>query len=235
MKPIIGVISYPYYDKDNTMVFETSEKVVKWVNEVGGISICIVPSNNDNYYEEHKRNLKDLNKEELVDLKRILSMCDGIIKPGSYYFFPFQKEIYKYTLKTGIPYLGICNGMQLMPFTTDNLKMEKNNSDVCHSNGYHRVYIKNNTLLYSILNKEEIVVKSFHNYHIPGINDDYIVTSRSIDGYIESVEHKELPYNIGVQWHPEADNNENSYNLFESLVVASKVYNLTKNKKKYNI
>ena len=55
MKPIIGVISYPYYDKDNTMVFETSEKVVKWVNEVGGISICIVPSNNDNYYEEHKR------------------------------------------------------------------------------------------------------------------------------------------------------------------------------------
>ena len=49
-------------------------------------------------YEEHKRNLKDLNKEELLDLKRILSMCDGIIKPGSYYFFPFQKEIYKYTL-----------------------------------------------------------------------------------------------------------------------------------------
>ena len=132
-------------------------------------------------------------------------------------YFKTQKEIYKYTLKTGIPYLGICNGMQLMPFTTDNLKMEKNNSDVCHSNGYHRVYIKNNTLLYSILNKEEI--------------DDYIVTSRSIDGYIESVEHKELPYNIGVQWHPEADNNENSYNLFESLVVASKVYNLTKNKK----
>lgn len=228
MNPIIGVISYPYYDKDGTEIFQVSKKVIDFINKLGGIPISILPPNLDDFYRKDKINLNTLSKEELIKLRELLRICDGIIKPGSYYFFTFQEEAYKYILDYSVPYLGICNGLQLMSrVTNSNLKMELNESDVEHKDSYHEVEIIRGSKLHKIIGKDNIIVRSFHNYHIP-YTTRFNVNARSKDGYIEGIESDS--FNIGVQWHPEYDlNDENSIRLFESFINASKVYKKVKN------
>lgn len=229
MKPIIGVLSYPYYDKDNTGVIEVNTKVVNFINELGGIPISILPVNRDDFYIKNKNLLNNLSKEELIKLRTVLGMCDGIIKPGSYHFFPFQIDTYKYVLERDVPYLGICQGLQLMSRCINpTLSMEKNNSTINHKNGCHKINIHEETLLYKILGKKVTTVRSFHNYHVPHANG-FVISATSQDGYIEAMEHKNSSYNIGLQWHPEGDmNGIDSIKIFESFIEASKVYKKTK-------
>jgi len=231
MKPIIGVVSYPFYDRDGTGIFQINTNVVSWINKMGASPICILPTNVDDFYNKDKRLLNELDKESLIKLRNVLNMCDGIIKPGSYHFYPFQIESYRYTLETKTPYLGICQGLQLMSRTIDkDLPMESNKINTFHSNGYHDVYINRDTKLHDIIGEDEITVRSFHNYHVPKVNNDYLISAVSkYDGYIEAIEHKELPYNIGVQWHPEGEFAcKDSERLFESFIEASNKYMKTK-------
>ncbi len=220
MKPIIGIISYPYIDKDGSHTFQSNYKIVNIINEMGGVPIFILPSNSDDFF--NRLMLNNPSKEDLIALRRVLNMCNGIIRPGGYYFFPFQIETYKYTLEKDIPYLGICNGMQLMHRTINKEQLIENESEIDHRRSYHEIDIENNTLLYKILGKKHTIVRSFHNYHIPNSNG-FIVNSRSKDGYIEGIE-KDLTYNMGIQWHPEEDmNNPDSIKIFETFIYKSKM------------
>lgn len=222
MKPIIGIVSYPYYDKDNTPIFQVGTKIVNFINLSHGIPFIIPATNIDNFYRKDKINLKSLTKEELIDLKEALSICDGIIKPGSYFFFPFQTEICKYALEKDIPYLGICNGMQLMYKTVNKNARMLPNENSTHNDSYHEVKIYNNTLLHEILGKNRILVRSFHKYHIPS-NDNFKINAVSDDGIIEGIEYPLNTYNLSVQWHPEYDlDDENSKKIFESFIESSK-------------
>ena len=222
--PIIGIISNPYFDYDKSEVAQVSANVVNFVNSVGATPISILPTNVDEFHKSDKSNLKKPTIEELEKLKNVLRMCDGIIKPGSYFFFPYQEEIYKYSLRYNIPYLGICNGLQLMSRCIDKSKMERNNSDIYHTSTFHEVDIEKNSLLYKIIGKDKIVVRSFHNYHVPSTTH-FLVNARSSDGYIEGMENTDSLFNLGVQWHPEANlHDEDSVKLFESFIDAAKVY-----------
>ena len=62
--------------------------------------------------------------------------------------------------------------------------------------------IKKDSTLYKILGKEELMVNSFHNYHV-SIDNQYIVTANSEDGYIEGIELPNKKFHMGIQWHPE--------------------------------
>ncbi len=66
----------------------------------------------------------------------------------------------------------------------------------------HKVMVKKDTYLYKILEKDEILVNSFHNYYVD-VNNEYTVNAISEDGYIEGIELKDKKFNIGIQWHPE--------------------------------
>ena len=46
-------------------------------------------------------------------------------------------------------------------------------------------------------------VNSFHHQAIKKIAKGFIISAVSEDGVIEAIEHKEHPYFIGVQFHPE--------------------------------
>ena len=85
--PIIGIISNPYFDYDKSEVAQVSANVVNFVNSVGATPISILPTNVDEFHKSDKSNLKKPTIEELEKLKNVLRMCDGIIKPGSYFFF----------------------------------------------------------------------------------------------------------------------------------------------------
>lgn len=226
MKPIIGIVSTPYLDKDNDKMFCIDYNVYNWVVKSGGTPIAIMPTNLDKMFEKRYRELNNLTTDETRELVRTLDMCDGIIKPGGLSIHPYHKFIYNYSVVRNMPYLGICNGMQLMAKAYDNDETLKQiNTDInhrCDGLNAHEIIIDNSSLLYQILGKEETVVNSKHRYAINELRKLY-VSACAPDGTIEAVENERCSFNLGVQWHPELfdDNHEDSVNLFGSFIEAA--------------
>ncbi len=134
--------------------------------------------------------------------------------------------------KRRIPILGICRGFQLINvFFGGTLyqdlmkyKREKKISQIHwrenEKDSFHKVYIEQNTILYRILGKEEIEVNSSHHQGIKNLGKNLEVSAKFVENefdIIEGIEYKDYPYLIGVQWHPERLNNEESDKLFLSL------------------
>ena len=85
--------------------------------------------------------------------------------------------------------------------------------------------ITENTEL-NILAKEEILTNSFHSYAVP--NSGSYTVSAVVGDVIEAVEKKEDLFNIGIQWHPEKYDNENSQNLFKAFIRACSIFHTKK-------
>ena len=109
------------------------------------------------------------------------------------------------------PVLGICRGMQLINVAFGG-SLYSDVSEVTTKNHWqkipvdkasHRIFIKRNTKLFQILETDKMEVNSFHHQVIKKIAKGFIISAVSEDGVIEAIEHKEHPYFIGVQFHPE--------------------------------
>lgn len=129
--------------------------------------------------------------------KKIIDICDGIIFQGGDSFQEYDVEALLYCYEKDIPTLGICLGMQLMGcvFGGELISVEG------HKNTHHEIVIDKKSKLYNIFNKERIKVNSRHKYVLK--NTSLKITSRSNEGYIESIEDSNKSFFIGVQWHPE--------------------------------
>ena len=228
MKPIIGIIEWPYYDKDNDKIYEVMSDVVNWVNKSGGIPVGIFPTQVEDFVSKKVSDIDSMNADEADDLLSSIDRCDAIIKPGALRIYNHERLIHEYTVQKNMPYLGICAGMQIMAayhYPQENIK---NETFVNHRNR-HNVRIYHNTLLEKIINKECISVISRHNYHIfsEGINK---VAAVAEDGIIEAIENPNCSFNLGVQWHPELEDfdNVNSQNIFGELIEQAKTYSKRK-------
>jgi len=82
------------------------------------------------------------------------------------------------------------------------------------NNGYiHYINILENSLLYKILKEKRILVNSRHKTAIMDTNLN--VVARSDDNVIEAVEDPTKSFFLGVEWHPESLNDENSKKIFD--------------------
>ena len=72
----------------------------------------------------------------------------------------------------------------------------------------------------SKINKEEIEVNSRHRYKITNLNENK-ACAMAFDVVIEAIFKENLKFNLGIQWHPELLNDENSYKIFEKLVKST--------------
>lgn len=210
MKPIIGIVEWPYKDKDGDYIYEVFKGIIDKVNICGGIPVGLFPSQSVDYYNSKICDIPNLSIDQKKDMQRSLSICDAIIKPGALRLYGYERYIYNYALEKDIPYLGICAGMQLMT-NTINIKNETDHFKD------HYIKIMENTLLSEIIGEKEILVNSRHNYHIdnPGENS---ICAVSNDGIIEAIYNKNKSFHLGVQWHPELLDCENSYKIFRKLI-----------------
>ena len=106
----------------------------------------------------------------------------------------------------------------------EDFKVYKNDTDINHCQEddmsfTHKVKILKDSKLYDILGKEEVLVNSFHNYHV-SIDNDYSVVATSSDGFIEGIELSSATFNIGIQWHPEIsyDFDEDSRKIIDYFI-----------------
>lgn len=102
--------------------------------------------------------------------------------------------------------LGICLGMQELATLYHGTLYDVNNH---LTSSYHIISIKENTLLYKILNTKEILVNSRHKSAVK--ETDLITSSLSKDNVIESIEDNKKRFVLGVQWHPENTYDTNIY------------------------
>lgn len=228
MKPIIGIVEWPYKDIDNDIIYEVLTPVIEWIVKSGGRPIGIFPTMIEDYVNKRLREIREMTDMEIRDLQDSVSMCDAIIKPGALKIYNHERKIYDYVLKHDIPYLGICAGMQIMAYhNSANVQNEKNDSHIIHHSNdtyAHNILIRKNTKLYEILKKDEIAVNSRHNYHIKDTNMK--ISALAEDGIIEAIEAPNSSFNLGVQWHPELlpNDDENSNLLFDRFIEEAKRY-----------
>lgn len=220
MKPLIGIVEWPYPDKDNDQIYEVSLSVINKVIEAGGTPIGIFPTKSEKYLDKKNDEIENFTAEESHELLSVLDKVDAVIKPGALRIYEYERLIHRYTLERNIPYLGICAGMQIMANT-------KNEPVEGHSNVKHNVNIKSYTLLESILGKNEIEVISKHRYRISDKGNN-IISALANDGTIEAIENPSCSFNLGVQWHPELDDTEETKNIFRALTEYAKVYSKRK-------
>lgn len=227
MKPIIGVVEWPYFDKDGDMIFEVSTPICNKIIEHGGIPMGLFPTISADFT---LRDIPKLEQSEIYDMHRMISKCDAIIKPGAIRIYDYERLIYDYAVCEDVPFLGICAGMQLMahhgkPKIENNVR---NSSDISHNQKEiyaHGVRIDRGSLLFKILRKQTILVNSKHNYHIQDSGKLKSV-ARSLDGYIEAIENPNCSFQLGLQWHPELIKDDNSDKIFDAFIESAKQYAL---------
>ena len=90
----------------------------------------------------------------------------------------------------------------------------------------HPVEIKDGSRLASIVGAGSDVT-SHHHQGLGRVGDGLVETAWAADGTLEAVEDPSLRFAVGVQWHPEA---EQDAALFEALVEQAREYRSARTK-----
>ncbi len=215
MKPIIGIVGRPGFNKKTTIEVLDSYRIA--IIKSGGIPILILPTQTVEYYDN--KDIKVLTLEEKDSLKKQIDLVDGILLQGGSIAYEYDRYICE--IAQNKPILGICMGMQVMcNYDNDNknIKIENHQSE---DDYVHEVTIVKNSYLYSILKEEKINTNSKHNYKV--LNSGSYKVAGICGDVIEAVE-KRTSFNIGVQWHPEKnyDNDIISQRLFKEFIYRCK-------------
>jgi putative glutamine amidotransferase len=129
-------------------------------------------------------------------------------------------------LECDLPVLGICRGMQLMNVHAGGTLIQHLPDRVAHDGhnpqpgvfARHRVKPSPGTLTGDVLD-EVAEVATHHHQGVDRLGDGLIVTAQAEDGTIEAVEFTRHRFALGVQWHPEMDED---LRIVRALVTASR-------------
>jgi putative glutamine amidotransferase len=210
---IIGILGRPNI-VDNSKKMTYSKDLINVILKHDNIPLGIIPPVIDIN--------KELDKKEREDLYKIIDLCNGIILQGGTDYYNYDIEAIDYIIEKDIPLLGICLWMQSMALSTGGSEghVEGHKSEDSY---VHDIKIDKDSKLYSMINKEYIEVNSRHKDVIvnPGT---YSITAYDLNGNVEAIELPSKRFNIGVQWHPELLDDDNSKKIFNSFFKAVEEY-----------
>ena len=89
-----------------------------------------------------------------------------------------------------------------------------------------KAIVSEDSLLYKIIGKKEVMINSFHHQTAKVLGKDMKITALATDGVVEAVEFTDNElFFLAVQWHPEmmaAQDNEDMLKLFKALIESKK-------------
>lgn len=225
---IIGIVGRCGLSQFNKTSIEVFDNFRIATIKSGGNPILILPPQTIEYYNLSPKETPKLTDKEKQILDEQLKLCHGIIMPSGTKRFEYDNYICDYCNKNKIPLLGICMGMQIMcNYDNENINIKiEDNSHYSTDLYKHDVKIDKSSKLYQILNEESIQVNSWHHYCVSN-SGSYKIAAKNND-IIEAVE-KEGNFNIGFQWHPEKniDNDINSQKIFKAFIDSAIEYKKT--------
>jgi putative glutamine amidotransferase len=154
----------------------------------------------------------------------------------------FEYALGKRAIEKNLPFLGICNGMQLLnvlhggnviqhiPDAGKFMDHEQSHFDDFkdYTKGYHYVNIAKDSKLFSIIGEEKIKTNSSHHQATKQAGLGLNACGFADDGIIEAIEKPNHDFCIGVQWHPEFEVSGADKKIFDEFIKNTLNY---KNKK----
>jgi putative glutamine amidotransferase len=162
----------------------------------------------------------------------------GDIDPGRYgepphdqtgYIRKFRDEaefaVLTAALDAGLPYLGVCRGLQVLNVALGGTLHQHLPDVVGHTGhspapgefGHLPIRPTPGSRVAKALGDDPVAVPHYHHQAVDRLAPDLTVTATAADGTVEAVELSTHPFAIAVQWHPEA---ATDCALFEALVTA---------------
>ncbi len=125
----------------------------------------------------------------------------------------FEKDVLEAALAARLPVLGVCGGMQLMNVVRGGTLYQDLVADA-GLRGHeqpapkdlpsHEARITPGSHLAALVGAAPLPVNSTHHQAVREPGAGVLVSARAPDGVVEAIELPDLPFAIGVQWHPEA-------------------------------
>lgn len=120
-----------------------------------------------------------------------------------------ERKIVGYCLKSGLPVLGVCRGMQVLNLLLGG-KIERNihkASEESHAGTVHDIYIKEAGAFKKLAKGAVCRVNSFHEQGVlvNRVASQLKVFAITKGQVVEGFYHRSKPV-IGIQWHPERKN-----------------------------
>jgi putative glutamine amidotransferase len=157
----------------------------------------------------------------------------GTLKPDR---TRFELELFRLARARRKPLLGICGGMQLINVACggklfqhlpaqrpDGIEHTQKHSRKVPS---HPVEVQGGTRLAAAVGAGALEVNSTHHQAVKEVGEGLIASASASDGLVEAVEHREAPFCVGVQWHPEtlerSEPAARHLGLFRDLVAAAR-------------
>jgi putative glutamine amidotransferase len=142
----------------------------------------------------------------------------------------FEHAITTGALKQNKPILGICGGQQLLNVILGGTLIQHIPDSIPGALAHeqpnprteagHTVRIVKDTLLYSIVKREEIAVNSAHHQAVDKVGKDVIINAKAPDGVIEGIEYTKHRFCLGVEWHPEYHITPSDTDIFKAFTQA---------------
>jgi len=145
----------------------------------------------------------------------------------------FELALARAAIDRGLPLLAICRGVQVLNVAAGGSLVQDiatevpgalvHQADKTPSTIAHEVWVAAGSKLAALmadrLEGDALMVNSRHHQAVKKLAPGFVASATAPDGVIEAIERPDLPFCVGVQWHPENFWRTGEFRaLFEGLV-----------------